>query len=219
MPRPSRHLDRALLAAGRELLPAHGCSGLTIRQVAEAAGVNIGMFHYHFRTREAYLRAVLQGAYEEMFSQLTLGIAKEGSATANLRAALRVLGRFLLDNRALIARILADALGGQAIARDFLKDNFPRHLGVLLMLVAAGQAAGELRPMAATQAVAFCAGALAMPILVGGAIAESGGLEPAFARELRADILTERSLDERIELALAALAAGVAKPKRRGGTP
>ena len=73
--------------------------------------------------------------------------------------------------------------------------------------------------MAATQAVAFCAGALAMPILVGGAIAESGGLEPAFARELRADILTERSLDERIELALAALAAGVAKPKRRGGTP
>ena len=219
MPRPSRHLDRALVAAGRELLPVHGCSGLTIRQVSEAAGVNIGMFHYHFRTREAFLRAVMQGAYEEMFSRLTLGIEKEASATANLRAALRVLGRFVQGNRALIARILADALGGEAIAREFLKDNFPRHLGVLLMLVAAGQRAGELRAMAATQAIAFCAGALVLPILVGGSIAESGALDAAFAEGLKADMLTERALDERIDLALAALAAGGPKTKRKGGTP
>jgi len=219
MPRPSRHLDRALLAAGRELLPVHGCAGLTIRLVADAAGVNIGMFHYHFRTREAFLRAVMQGAYEEMFSRLTLGIEKEASATANLRAALRVLGRFVQGNRALIARILADALGGEAIARDFLKDNFPRHLGVLLMLVVAGQRAGELRAMAATQAIAFCAGALVLPILVGGLIAESGALDAAFAEGLKADMLTERALDERIDLALAALAAGGPKTKRKGGTP
>jgi AcrR family transcriptional regulator len=219
MPRPSRHLDRALVAAGRELLPVHGCSGLTIRQVSEAAGVNLGMFHYHFRTREAFLRAVMQNAYEEMFSRLTLGIAKESTATANLRAALCVLGRFVQDNRALIGRILADALAGDAIAREFLKDNFPRHLGVLLMLVAAGQSAGELRPMAATQAVAFCAGALVLPILVGGSIAESGALDPGFADGLRADMLTERALDERIDLALSALVAGGTKPKRKGETP
>lgn len=181
--------------------------------------MNIGMFHYHFRTREAFLRAVMQSAYEEMFSRLTLGIAKEATATANLRAALRALGRFVQDNRALIARILADALGGDAIAREFLKDNFPRHLGVLLMLVAAGQRAGELRPMAATQAIGFCAGALVLPILVGGSVAESGALDPAFAEGLRADMLTERALDERIDLALAALVASGAKRKRRGGTP
>ena len=181
--------------------------------------MNIGMFHYHFRTREAFLRAVMQSAYEEMFSRLTLGIDKEASATANLRAALRVLGRFVQGNRALIARILADALGGEAIARDFLKDNFPRHLGVLLMLVVAGQRAGELRAMAATQAIAFCAGALVLPILVGGSIAESGALDAAFAEGLKADMLTERALDERIDLALAALAAGGPKTKRKGGTP
>ena len=35
------------------------------------------------------------------------------------------------------------------------------------------------------QAVAFCAGALGCPILVGGAIAESGALDPAFAAALR----------------------------------
>ncbi len=128
MPRPSRHLDRALLAAGRELLPAYGCSGLTIRQVAEAADVNIGMFHYHFRTREIFLREVMQRAYEEMFSRLTLGTAGDASFTASLRSSLRVLGTFLLANRALVGRILADAFSGEAVARDFLKDNLPRHV-------------------------------------------------------------------------------------------
>jgi len=221
MPRPSRHLDRALLAAGRTLLPVHGCSGLTIRQVAEAAGVNIGMFHYHFRTREAFLRAVLQQAYEEMFSRLTLGTAGDAGQAITLRGALRVIGRFLLSNRALLARVLADALAGNAVARDFLRDNFPRHLRVVVGLVAAGQESGELRPMAPMQAFAFCAGALGMALLVGGALADSDALDPAFRQSLLGEVLTEAALDERIDLALAALAATKAMPapRRKGGTP
>lgn len=214
MPRPSRHLDRALLAAGRELLPVHGLSGLTVRQVAEAAGVNIGMFHYHFRTREAYLRAVLQGAYEEMFSQLTLQSPAEATATEHLRSALRVIGRFLQANRTLLARVLSDALGGNEVARDFLRENFPRHLQVIVGLVRAGQAAGELRPMAPLQAFAFCAGALGMALLVGGAITDAEALDPAFREELSSAILSPAALDERIDLALAALSAPA--PQRKG---
>lgn len=218
MPRPSRNLDRALLAAGRELLPVHGCSGLTVRQVADAAGVNIGMFHYHFGSRAAYLRAVMQGAYEEMFSQLTLSISGKANAGANLRAALRAVGRFLRANRALMGRILADALGGDEISRDFVRDNFPRHLRVILALVAAGQAAGELRKMAPMQAVAFCAGAIGAPVLIGGAFAESAALDPGARRQLEAGILSQKAIDERIDLAILALAAPAPGSRRKGGT-
>ena len=205
MPRPSRHLDRALVAAGRELYPLHGCAGLTIRQVAEAAEVNIGMFHYHFGTREAFLRAVMQSAYEEMFAQLTVVAGRESSLRASLGAALRVLGRFLQTNRALIGRIVADALGNHAVARDFLKDNLPRHFRVILGLIAAGQAAGEFRAVSPAQALAFCAGALAMPILAGGALVDSGTLDAGLASELRLHVLSDDALEERIDLALAAL--------------
>jgi len=215
MARPSRNLDRALLAAGRALLPAHGCARLSIRQVAEAAGVNIGMFHYHFRTREAFLRAVMQQAYEEMFSTLTLGVSRERITTENLRIALRVLGRFVRDNRELITRILADALAGESIAREFVRDNLPRHFGILSSLIVAGQEQGELRRVAPTQALAFCAGALAMPVLIGGALAQAEAVPKTFAAELSQLLLTDEALDERIDLALAALAAPV--PPRAGG--
>ena len=59
-------------------------------------------------------------------------------------------------------------------------------------------------------------GRSAWPILVGGAIADADTLPPEFREELRSAILTEAALDERIDLALAALAAPGAKPKRKG---
>lgn len=216
MPRPSRNQDRALLAAGRALLPVTGCAGLTIRQVAQAARVNSGMFHYYFKTREAFLRAVMQATYEEMFARLTFEVARplDASASEHLRSALRVLGRFLRDNRAFIARILADALAGEAVARDFLRDNLPRHLAVLTALIRAGQASGAMRKVPAAQALGFCGGALAMPILVGGAIGESGALPKASARALAATLLSNEAIDQRIDLALAAL-AGPGRPTRK----
>lgn len=219
MPRPSRHLDRALLAAGRALYPATGCSGLTIRQVCEAAGVNTGMFNYHFGTRERFLRAVMQQAYEEMFARFTLAAAPApGPAPqpeALLRASLRVLGRFLRDNRPFIARLLADALSGEAVAREFIRDNLPRHATVIAGLVAAGAARGTLRPLAPAQALGIVAGALAMPILAVGAIADSGELPRAAARSLAASVMTDEAIDERIELVLLALALPAKAAPRR----
>lgn len=221
MPRPSRHLDRALLAAGRALYPATGCAGLTIRQVCEAAGVNTGMFNYHFGTRERFLRAVMQQAYEEMFARFTLAAAPApGPAPqpeALLRASLRVLGRFLRDNRPFIARLLADALSGEAVAREFIRDNLPRHATVIAGLVAAGAARGTLRPLAPAQALGIVAGALAMPILAVGAIADSGELPRAAARSLAASVMTDEAIDERIELVLLALALPAKRVPRRAG--
>lgn len=221
MARPSRNLDRALLAAGRALLPEVGCAGLTIRQVAEAAGVNIGMFHYHFKTREAFVRAVMQSAYEEMFLTFSTQVARpaDASVTAHLRSGFRVLGKFLRDNRRLIGRIIADAISGDAVAREFLRENAPRHIQVLSGLIAEGQKRGELKEMPVPQALAFCAGAFGSPIILGGAIADSGQVPKAVAQQLAAVIFSDAAIEQRIDLALAALGAPAphktVKPKTR----
>ncbi len=206
MPRPSRNLDRALLDAGRVLIGETGCAGLTIRQVAEAAGVNIGMFHYHFRTREAFLRAVLQEAYDEMFERFRARAAEGEGPTGRLRSALGLLGRFMRDNRKFLARVLADALCGNVIAIEFFRANAPRHLGLLRRLIEEAQAAGALCPMPPAQAIGFCAGAIGMPVIVGGAIVESGALPRAESRGLADALLTDAAIDARIDLALCALA-------------
>lgn len=221
-PRPSRNLDRALLAAGRELLPHRGCAGLTVREVAQAAGVNLGMFHYHFKSREAFLRAVLQSMYDEMFMQLMqravpLPEAGESPATIDvLRASLRFMGRFVRANRPLLVRVLADALCGDPTASEFLAKNMPRHLGVMHSLVEAGRKDGSLRDLPAPQLLGFCAGSLAMPILFGGAVVDSRVLPETRSRAISQALLSDEALDQRIELALAAI-ANPALPARAAG--
>ncbi len=210
MPRPSRNLDRALLAAGRELFASRGCAGLAIREVVDAAGVNLGMFHYHFKTREAFLRALLQSVYEEMYSQLAAAgteAADGKGALDRLRAALRFMGRFVRANRPVLARVLADALCHEPIALAFVRENFPRHLGVIHALIQAAQDSGEMARIPVPQAMGFCAGGLATPILFGGAVLDSGVLAAPQAAHLQTVLLSDAALDQRIDLALAALAA------------
>jgi AcrR family transcriptional regulator len=218
MPRPSRNLDRALLAAGRELLPQRGCAGLSVREVADVANVNLGMFHYHFKSREAFLRTLLQSMYEEMFSQLTVQRDAAFTALDNLRAALRFLGRFLRANRPILARVMADALCGDPIAVEFLRQNMPRHLGHMHGLIELGQKEGVIKPMPVPQALGFCAGSLAMPIIFGGAVAASGALGKAGSKMLTEALLTDAAIDERIELALAAISIPAATARGKIAT-
>ncbi len=205
-PRPSQNLDQALLAAGLALFPKRGCAGLAVREVTESAGVNLGMFHYHFKTREAFLRAVLQQVYEAMYSQLAYEGGQGSDALENLRGAVRFMGRFVRANRPFITRLLADIVSGEPVALEFARTNMPRHLGMIHALIVAAQKAGQMAPVPAIQALGLVAGSIAMPILFGGTVAASGALGEAGSRELEDTLLSDAAIDQRIDLALAALA-------------
>ena len=217
MPRPSRNVDALLLKAGRELYPETGAAGLSVRKIAERAGANIGMFHYHFRTKEAFVRQLLQSIYDEMFASLELA-ASAGSPRDALRAALNVLGRFGRDNGRLLRRLIGDALAGEAVALEFLRANMPRHVRVIIGLVVAGQSVGALRRMPPPQALAFLAGSVAAPILIGGAIAEHA-LVPGVTVDLAELIASDAAIAERVDCALLGLAAPElpnAEPQTKG---
>src|SRR5947207_1340792 len=101
MTRPSRNVDRLLLRAGRELFPETGVAQLSVRKVAIRAGVNPGMFHYHFGNKDLFVRQLLQELYDEMFASLELAASARLPGDA-LKAALNVLGRFARDNGTLM---------------------------------------------------------------------------------------------------------------------
>ena len=216
MPRPSRNLDRALLAAGRSLFADRGCAALSVREVADAAGVNLGMFHYHFKSRDAFLRALMQQAYEEMFARLTLEVSVHRAASDSLRQAVRAIARWVRDNRRFLARVLADALGGQKCARDFLRDNLPRHFVVLQAIIAQGQAQGRIVDLPVPQVIGMCAGSVAMPILFGGALIDGGELPAPMAKTLANSLLSDAAIDQRIDLALAAISAPQPISRKKG---
>jgi AcrR family transcriptional regulator len=204
MPRPSQNVDQLLLDAGLALLPITGCAGLSVRRLTEHAGVNLGMFHYHFKNKENFIRAVLQRVYEEMFSALTLQVDPSRPPLHNLREVLTVLARFGREKRALLLRIAADAMAGEAAAAEFFHANLPRHIAVIAGLVAQGQAARVIAKAPPPEVVAFLFGAVGAPVLIGAAV-QQHAVGPA-AQGIEVHVLSDAAIARRIEFALRGLA-------------
>jgi len=214
MPRPSRRIDRALLASGRALFPHAGCAGLSVRAVADHAGANLGMFHYHFKTKDNFLRTLLQDIYEEMYESLAGAVADRGRAIERLRSALVALAGFARDQRLLLARVWMDVLGGEAVATEFMRTNAPRHLGLLLGLLQQAEADGDLQALPPLQRFVTLVGAVVMPILFAPGLAQAALGPTAYRREFVPQVASDRAIAERVDLVLSAL--GPTKPSPRG---
>ncbi|MEK8034102.1 TetR family transcriptional regulator [Ideonella sp. DXS29W] len=203
MPRPSQGIDQALLRSGLALWPQSGCAGLSVRKVAEHAGVNPAMFHYHFGSKGAFLEAVLQQVYEQMFSQLSASAARDGPVLGRLEDALLTLARFVREHHALLARLAIDAAHGETVVQQFLRTNAPRHLTLLLQLLGEAESAGLLIPAPPMQRFVFLMGSVAAPMLMVQAMAALG-VAPAAAMGA-AQALSDDAIRQRVQWALAAL--------------
>jgi AcrR family transcriptional regulator len=205
MPRPSQNVDQLLLDAGLELLPQTGCAGLSVRKLADHAGVNLGMFHYHFKNKDTFVRAVLQRVYEEMFSALTLKVDPKRPVLDNLRAVVAALARFGREQQALLLRMAADAMAGEAAVIEFFATNLPRHVAVVTGLVVQAQREGHIAKAPPPEVVAFLFGAVGAPMLIGGA-ARARGPE-AVAGLIDRHVLPDAAVERRIDWALRGLSA------------
>jgi hypothetical protein len=148
-----------------------------------------------------------------MFERLALA-ADGGPPLAALRRALLVLAHFARDHRAVLRRILLDALAGEPVAIEFARANLPRHLRIVAGLVRAAQAAGKLRDIAPLQALALLGGAIGGPILLGTALTESAAVPRTLRLAFEREVLDDDALAERVDLLLATLAASKARKRK-----
>lgn len=204
MPRPSRHTDKQLIEAARELLDESGCDGLNLREVAARAGVNLGMFHYHFKTKREFCRRVLQDLYDNFFVELELESANHKDPVENLRNALMIFGRFLRDNRRIAFTIVRDLMGGNDLARGFARANAPRHIGVIAELVDKCQRGGRLPEVSAANFTITLLLAVGFPSIIGELLRRERGLRGRrkLQEVLDAEVLTDAAIAERIGLLL-----------------
>jgi AcrR family transcriptional regulator len=80
-----------ILEAARESLREEGYSGTSIRAVAERAGVQLSLVHYHFGSKQSVLVAVLERENEKLLERQQALFASPGLLSAKWRAACRFL--------------------------------------------------------------------------------------------------------------------------------
>jgi AcrR family transcriptional regulator len=212
MPRPSRNTDQTLLQSGRVLYPQYGCAGLSLRMLAEHAQVNVGMFHYHFQSKDNFLRELLTQMYEELFEQLQREASIAGTTLQRLRQALCRLGRLMREHGHWVGRVLSDASHGEPVATAFLQANGTRHIALLLGLLEQAQQEGVLTPMPPMQRLTFLMGSVVAPMVIAPRAMQWGVLPAPLEAAIRHDVLSDAGIAQRVDHALWALTHGPAQP-------
>lgn len=126
-----------LLRAAREHFAVRGFTGARTRAIAKEAGVNLGLLHYYFGSKEQLYRRVLAGEILAVFRQMLAGMEKAGDRAAMARELPpTIVGSFRHDPVRL------------SLVRHELADGAPHLPAVTEMLGAAGPAGFRARMLA-----------------------------------------------------------------------
>ncbi|MBS0374231.1 MAG: TetR/AcrR family transcriptional regulator [Proteobacteria bacterium] len=158
-----------MLDAGREIVRRRGFQGLTVRAVAASAGANLGTFVYHFRTRDAFIAALLEDWYAPLMDRLETVVESRGTALDRLRRAILQLVDFGAEHEMFVGRVLMAAANGDRAARRFARSLAGRHPRLLVSLVSAAGSAGEIVAEHPLQLLCFLMSSVGLPRLLASA--------------------------------------------------
>jgi len=204
MARPASGTDLKLKAAARKLLQEKGITGLSVREACRAAGVNTGMFHYYFGSKDEFLKTILKEMYAEFLLNFEAGVSVAGTPRARLKKALIEVGKFARSMRNVAPMIFADIAHGNKDAFTFVRGNFTEHIQHIAAL------AEECRPGSAVKGhstpfiIAALVSVMIFPVLIGGVMERNnvkiiGGYS---LEKLREEMFSDLGIAERAEAAL-----------------
>lgn len=204
MARPASGADLKLKTAGRELLREKGITGLAVREVCRRAGVNTGMFHYYFGSKEDFLHAVLKEMYAEFMVNFKAGVSAGGTPRQRLKNALVEVGRFALGMRKTAPMLFADMAHGKKEAFAFASANLTEHIRHISVLAQECRPASAVKERSLPFMIAALIPVMIFPVLVGGIMERNGvkALGGLSLEELREEILSDEGVAARAEIAL-----------------
>lgn len=204
MARPSSGTDIKLKDAGKRLLLEKGITGLSVREACRLAGVNTGMFHYYFGSKEEFLQAVLKEMYAEFMAHFKAGVSAAGTPRERLKNALIEVGRFALGMRQIAPMLFADLAHGKKEAFSFLSSNFTEHVRHIAALAAQCRPSSPLGQHSVHFLIVGMLPVMVFPMLMG-AVLERNGVRSVGGlslEKLREEVFSEEGIAERAEIAL-----------------
>lgn len=159
MSRKSNDLDKKMIQAGIRLMKKGGASNLSVRDVAKEAGANLGMFAYHFGTKEQFILRALN----DIYLGFLVDLGKAHDDTGDLDGVLFQIATFSRDHREILTAILSDVLSSDPVVTAFLRKNFSRHFELLRKALDTHLQKRNLDVTNPHHAVRFLIGAVGIP--------------------------------------------------------
>jgi len=212
--RSVRSTRERLLRSGLVLARRSGLRRLTVRALANHAGVNLGSFVYHFGSRDAFNDELMERWYAPLWSQLQETVDDEPLPIERFRKLVLCLFEWVAANRAFVGHMLLDAAAGEPAAMRFMHTLASRHPVLIAKAIGDAQAAGQIVGGEPLHLMAFTFGAVGAPILVGHGIASQRIGPNEMARTILALAIAPEQIEQRLQWVI----AGIGVNRAGGGT-
>jgi AcrR family transcriptional regulator len=202
-----------LLRSGLVLARRRGLRKLTVRALAEHAGVNLGSFVYHFGSRDAFNDELMERWYAPLWTQLQgMGIDETLAPIERFRRLVLCLFEWVSANRVFVGHLILDVAAGEPAAQRFLRTIAGRHPALIMASIREAQAAGQIVAGEPLHLMAFTMAATGAPILIGHGLSSQGLVPTEMARALLGIAIARDQIEQRLQWVIAGI--GIAKETR-----
>ncbi|MCL2335411.1 MAG: TetR/AcrR family transcriptional regulator, partial [Endomicrobia bacterium] len=108
MSRPSQNIDKKLIELGKKKTIESGIAGLSIRSICIDSGINLGMFYYHFKTKENFIKIVFKSLNEDHMRYLEQQIAGAATPVEKLKICFMKNAKMMVEKRGMFESLLRD---------------------------------------------------------------------------------------------------------------
>lgn len=194
--------QEALLEAAHQLMGEKGLPRVTVREVAERAGVQPALVNYYFGGKQGLLRAVVTEVAQRMLATIREAVAVEGSVEQRFRALVGAVVGLCAEEPYAPRLIMEQVLFGEEEMIDAFVEGYARpNLETMRRLLAEGAASGEIREVDPL---------LLVPTLLGGCVfffLASPVIRRLFGLDAITPELAERLVDHTVEVLLRGICA------------
>lgn len=138
--------EAAILDAATRLFSENGYDGVSMRRIAEAAGVSKANIYHHFASKEALFFAIMRRSAQELTSLIENLAEGRGPFENRLQAFAGAHLEHLFDNAARVRLVLREAFSGdEQKSRTVVEQMLGGIVNRMIAIFDAGQRAGLLR--------------------------------------------------------------------------
>ncbi|WP_444904644.1 TetR/AcrR family transcriptional regulator [Microbulbifer sp. DLAB2-AF] len=147
-PERERQVRESLMQSAHRLLREKAFRDISIREIAQGAGVNSAMISYHFDGKEGLIIEVIRGQFMQSGPAfLTMSLGDKEPSLETLRDAMARIIRLYIREPWIPRFIVGEVASKPGRMRDLFTDRLASVLGPMLReLLQALQCAGHLRP-------------------------------------------------------------------------
>ena len=116
-PAPRANQREHILDVALQLMSEHGSAAMSMRQLAQACGVQVAAIYHYFASKDELLGSVVEERrYSSRLVEMPWGLAASDPVEQRLRAVFDVFWRGALDEEPVLRLLLGEALRNQPVA-------------------------------------------------------------------------------------------------------